>query len=144
MARPGEEDCGPDFQHDDPRYAGLLKNKKKRLLDAGYPPDAIALLDRHGACVAAIERAPDVVNIKVIASDGATTTMEWTPDEERIAIEELKLGKAKRFYRMISARRFACCHEVEAENQPDWDAADEVNAGVVIKCEWKNGKLQCK
>ncbi len=56
MARPGEEDCGPDFQHDDPRYAGLLKNKKKRLLDAGYPPDAIALLDRHGACVAAIER----------------------------------------------------------------------------------------
>ncbi|MBC2663859.1 hypothetical protein H7F50_19300, partial [Novosphingobium flavum] len=62
----------------------------------------------------------------------------------RLAIEELKLGKAKRFYRMISARRFACCHEAEAENQPDWDAADEVNAGVVIKCEWKNGNLQCK
>ena len=53
-------DCGPDTCLKDPSYPQHLSAKKAMLRSAldGFPEDLIALLDRDGRCVMAVDRRP--------------------------------------------------------------------------------------
>jgi hypothetical protein len=57
--------CGPDFCPSDPRYPAKLAAKKASMVNHGYPTDLIALMDKDGACVARVERAPDGFSLKL-------------------------------------------------------------------------------
>ena len=114
--------CGPDFELGDSASTPKLRDKKQKLITDGYPKDAVALLDRDGACVAAIERAPDRISLKVIFSDGRVTTSEWTEDNEEVARSGLlaKPQTVRAYYKLNVERRFACCGEARHDAQPDW------------------------
>lgn len=108
--------CGPDYELGDPHYPSLLAAKKKRLTGNGYPSDAIALLDKDGACVAAINQAQDRISIRTVAPSGNKSTFEWTEDDERNARDDLKSGKIQAYYKFNVPRRFACCQEPKHDN----------------------------
>lgn len=135
--------CAPDYKPDDPAYPPKLAAKKKALLAAGYPADAVALLDRGAKCVAAIDQAPDAISLKIIGADGSKTTIEWTEDDERIANEGLLSGKNTVYYKLNVARRFACCHEAPYNMQPDWNPDHEVNTGQTLRCVKKAAAVSC-
>lgn len=57
--------CGTDFCLNDVRYPTKLSDKKKEMVKAQFPAELIGLMDLDGACVARIERAPDVFTMKL-------------------------------------------------------------------------------
>lgn len=138
-------DCGPDYVLNDPRYPGLLAKKKQALLAHPYPKDAVAMLDRNGACVAAVERAPDVINLQVAFADGKIVTSEWTEGNEEAARNGLLTAPqtVKAYYKLNAARRFACCKEWPHDQRPDWDAALDLNTSLAIRCVKSGGSVSC-
>jgi lambda repressor-like predicted transcriptional regulator len=135
--------CGPDYCLDDPRYPKALLAKKKDLAAKKYPADLIALLDRDGACVAAVSQAPDGFSIKTV-SPTETLTIPWTKDDEAIARNDLAQGKITAYYKFNSAKALACCKEAKAEDRPDWDSDLGLSMKQVIRCTLVGKAIDCQ
>ena len=135
--------CGPDFCLRDPRYQPQLDEKKREMRKAGFPPELIALMDRDGACFARIERAPDGFSIKLVA-DGASRTIPWTADDERIARNDLIAGRLRAYYKFNVSRAFSCCDELRYDQRSDWDDALQLNTGLTIACRKSGSQVTCQ
>jgi hypothetical protein len=136
--------CGPDFCLNDPRYAPKLKAKKDDMRKDGNPDDLIALMDRDGACVARVDRAPTGFSMRVVGNDASKQTFAWSAEEESIAKKNLLAGKIKEYYKFNVAKAFACCEQPRAEERPDWDAAAELNRSLAIHCVKQGSTVSCK
>jgi hypothetical protein len=136
--------CGPDFCLNDSRYPPKITAKKKQMSDKGYPKELIALLDRDGACVAAIDRAPDGFSLKLLKSDGSSSTIVWTPDDDNLAQRELKNGTLKAYYKFNVSRAFSCCGEPKYDQRSDWDPSLELNLKLAVACTMNGGSVGCK
>jgi hypothetical protein len=126
-------DCGPDFYLNDPRFPPKLAAKKARMAKQKFPSELIALLDRDGACVAAVDQGPDGFSMKLVSENGSST-IAWSPDDERIARNDLLSGKIKAFYKFNTSRALACCHQPKFDQRSDWDPLLELNLQLTIKC----------
>lgn len=135
--------CGPDFILGDPRFPPKLAQKKQSILADGYPADAVSRMDKNGACVAAIDRAPDVISLRIVSLSNQMTTMVWSEDDERIAHDDLLAGRIKTYYRFNTSRRFSCCDEAAYDAQPDWNAAHDINRSIVIQCIKVGAGVRC-
>lgn len=124
---------GPDYCTDDPRIPKLLAGKKKLLLKE-YPKRLVSLLDRGVQCVARIEGGPDAFTM-VIVRDGSTTTSLWTADNEVAGKAEIGAGTIKRFWIVHARRAFSCDGQPKYDQQNDYDATDDVNTSLAIKCD---------
>jgi len=135
--------CGPDFCLHDSRYQSLLDEKKRAMRRAGFPPELVTLMDRDGACVARVERAPDGFSIKLV-KDGETRTIAWTPEDERIARNDLMNGNLKAYYKFNVSRAFSCCDEPRYDQRSDWDDSLQLNTGLVITCKKTGDQIICQ
>jgi hypothetical protein len=111
---------------------------------AKYPADLIKLMDLDGACVARVERAPDVFTLKLLQADGSSRTLPWTDFDEKLARNEVLDGKLKSFYKFNVSRAFSCCGEPKYDKRSDWDASLELNLKLVITCSKQGGTVVCK
>lgn len=136
--------CGPDFCQTDSRYPQLLAQKKKAMAAAKYPADLIELMDLDGACVARVERAPDVFTLKLVQPDRSSRTVPWTDFDEKLARSEVSNGKLKSFYKFNVSRAFSCCGEPKYDQRSDWDPSLELNLKLVIACSKQAGTVVCK
>ena len=135
--------CGPDFCLHDPRYQPKLDEKKRQMSNAGYPPELIALMDRDGACVARVERAPDIFSIKLV-KDGESNTIAWTAQDERIARNDLLAGRIRVYYKFNVSRAFSCCDEPRYDRRSDWDDTLQLNTGLAIACKKVGANISCQ
>lgn len=126
--------CGPDYCQDDPRVTTILKNKKASL-SKSYPKDLLALLDRGDQCVARITRSPDIFTIWYVSADGSKGSTPWSSDSLHISKTKLASGELKRFWIVHAQRAFSCCGQPNYDKQKDYDAEDDVNASLAIKCD---------
>jgi|SRR5689334_15960202 len=131
-------DCGPDFCLNDLRYSGKLAAKKAKMAKQAFPAELISLLDRDGACVAAVDQGPDGFSMKLVSSAGSST-IAWTEDDERIARNDILNGKIQAYYKFNSSRALACCGQPKFDQRSDWDASLQLNLKLAIKCS-KNGR----
>jgi hypothetical protein len=136
--------CGPDFCLNDPRYAPKLKTKKDEMRKDGNPDDLITLMDRDGACVARVDRAPSGFSMRVVGNDASKHTFAWSVEEENIAKKNLLAGKIKEYYKFNVAKAFACCEQPNAEARPDWDSTAELNRSLAIRCLKQGSAVSCK
>jgi hypothetical protein len=138
--------CGPDTCLKDPRYLPKLSAKKARLKSApdGFPDDLIALLDRDGHCVMAIDQAPDAFRILLDNADGSLNSVNWTSTDENIARNDLRSGSLKAYYKFNVRKVFSCCGEPKAEDRGDWDSRLSLSRNLAIQCKVDNGKIACK
>ncbi|HTS08452.1 MAG TPA: hypothetical protein VMP68_22975 [Candidatus Eisenbacteria bacterium] len=82
--------CGPDLCLNDPRYAPKVAKKKADLKHLGFPDDLIALQDRDGKCVMAIEQAPDSLWIRLVADNGNdSNSIESNQQDEDLAEKQI-------------------------------------------------------
>lgn len=135
--------CGPDFCLRDPRYPPMLDEKKRNMRRDGFPPELIALMDRDGACVARVERAPDIFSIKLVKA-GENETIAWTPEDERIARNDLMTGNLKAYYKFNVSRAFSCCDEPRYDQRQDWDDSLQLNTGLAIACKKTGTQVTCQ
>jgi hypothetical protein len=126
-------DSGPDYCTDDPRIAGLL-TKKKKDLSKEYPARLVALLDLGVQCVARINQEPSAFGFVFVKPNGDKEAFTWSQDNEDIAKNELKSGVIKRFWIVNSRRAFSCYGQPTYDNQADYNADDDVNTSLAIKC----------
>lgn len=136
--------CGPDYCLNDPRYQAKLTTKKKQMQNAGYPADLIALMDLDGACVARVDRAPDVFTIKLLYADGSSSTIPWTQQDEDLARKEILSGKLNAYYKFNVSRAFKCCGQPNYDQRPDWDSTLDLNRGLAIACTKNGATMQCQ
>ncbi len=136
-------DCGPDFCLGDARYPGKLQAKKAAMTKNGHPPDLVALMDKDGACVARVERAPDGFSIKTIKGN-VMTMSAWSKVKEDDARAKLLAGALDAYYKFNAARVFECCGEKKAEDRPDWDSNAGVSTHQAIKCTKADGQIVCR
>jgi hypothetical protein len=136
--------CGPDFCSTDPRYPQLLAQKKKAMAAAKYPVYLVELMDLDGACVARVERAPDVFTLKLVQPGGSSRTVPWTDFDEKLARSEVLNGKLKSFYKFNVSRAFSCCEEPNYDKRSDWDPSLELNLKLAIACSKQAGTIVCK
>jgi hypothetical protein len=136
--------CGPDFCLNGPNYSNELKARKAAMEKHKYPSDLIALMDLDGACIARVDRAPVTFRIKLVNSDGSSSTIEWTDDDERIARKDLLSGKLKSYYKFNVSRAFKCCGEPSYDKRADWDATLELNLKLAIACSKVGNDVVCK
>ncbi|SCX87731.1 hypothetical protein [Nitrosospira sp. Nsp13] len=139
----GSCSCGPDFCLNDPRYSEKLLHKKSSLKNLGYPDDLVSLLDKDGACVACVERAPDGFSIREVGGDGSMRTSAWSAAAEKAARDALIQGKLRVYYKFNVARRFSCCGERRYDELPDWNATHDVNTDMVITCTLSGSSAIC-
>lgn len=127
-------DCGsgPDFCTDDPRIPGMLADKKKELAKE-YPERLVALVDRGVQCVARITGSPDGFTM-VVVKEGSIDTVTWDQDNEDAGKAEIASGAVKRFWIVNSRRAFSCDGQPSYDQQDDYDAVDDVNTSLAIKC----------
>ncbi|VTZ27857.1 conserved exported hypothetical protein [Methylocella tundrae] len=135
--------CGPDYCLGDPRFPQKLAAKKARLAK-DYPARLVALLDRAGACVAAVDLAPDGFSLMTVAKDGSKLVIAWDIDSERISRAQVADGRALAFYMFNAAHRLACCGETPYDRRPDWDANLGVNTDNAIACKKAGGDVRCQ
>jgi hypothetical protein len=137
--------CGPDYCLNDPRYLAKLAAKKSDMAKAGYPADLIALMDRDGACVARIERAPDGFKMKLVSAEGSKI-IDWTADGEKLARQQLlnPNGTLKAYYKFNVNRAFSCCGEAAHDKRSDWDPALDLNLGLLIACSKQGSAVMCR
>jgi hypothetical protein len=139
----GSCDCGPDWCLRDPRYAAKLAAKKKDMQNNGFPAELIALLDRDGACVAAVEQGPDTFFIKRAKASGFET-LEWNTEREGYAKSDILDGKLDVYYMFNTNHAFSCCGQPKYYERPDWDAAKDLNLGLALVCRKAGNTVQCK
>jgi hypothetical protein len=135
--------CGPDFCPSDPQYPAKLAAKKASMVNHGYPTDLIALMDKDGACVARVERAPDVFTIKMVKPDGSWSTIPWTKQDEVLAKQEVTSGKLREFYEFNVSKAFSCCGDPKFDERSDWDNKLELNLRLAIKCSKSGSSASC-
>ena len=135
--------CGPDYCLGDPRYPAALQAKKQRLRAAGFSADLIALLDRDGNCVAAVEQGPDTFLIKR-KINGAWDTRELNAEREGYARSDLMSGATDAYYKFNTNRALACCEQPRYDQRPDWDANLDLNLSLAIVCRKSGGSVVCK
>ena len=135
--------CGPDFCLNDSRYPPKLAAKKATMAKQGFPAELIALLDRDGACVAAVEQGPDGFSMKLVSKKGSST-IAWTADDESIARNDLLHGKILAFYKFNTSRALACCGQKKYDQRSDWDASLELNLQLAIKCSKQGSTVACQ
>ena len=123
---------GPDYCSDDSRIPGKLA-AKKAALSAEYPPRLVSLLDRGVQCVARIEQSPDGFSLVVVKNDGIDV-LQWDQDNEDATKAELSAGSVKRYWIVNSRHAFSCDGQPSYDKQADYDAADDVNASLALKC----------
>jgi hypothetical protein len=136
--------CGPDYCLNGPNYSNELKAKKAAMESHKYPSDLIALMDLDGACSARVDRAPVTFRIKLVNSDGSSSSIEWTEDDERIARKDLLNGKLKAYYKFNVSRAFKCCGEPSYDKRADWDATLEMNLKLAIACSKVGNDVVCQ
>lgn len=136
--------CGPDFCLNDARYPAKLRAKKQSLLAEGYPTDLVALLDRDGACVARVERAPDGFSIRTVTRDGRLDTRAWTAAAEAAAKAGVSRDELRAFYKFNANRRFACCNEVKYDQRPDWNSGLDLNTNLAVECKKSGADVSCR
>lgn len=100
-------------------------------------------VDRDGACVAAVEQGPDGFSMKFVSENGSST-IAWTPDDERIARKDLLSGKIKAFYKFNTSRALACCGQPKHDQRSDWDPVLELNLQLTIKCSKNASAVVCQ
>ena len=126
--------CGPDFCQNDARIAGLLASKK-RALSASYPASLVGLLDKGEQCVARIQRSPDIFTILLVEPNGDSRTVPWSQDDQRRASDKLRNGQLNRFWIVHGRRAFSCCGQPPFDQMSDYDARDDVNTSLAIRCD---------
>jgi hypothetical protein len=127
--------CGPDFCTNDGRIPALLQQKKARLAAVPYPARLVALLDRGQQCVARIERSPDIFSLVLVEPDDSKLSLPWSKEDEDRAKGQVASGKLKRFWIIHARRAFSCCGQRPYNEMPDYNAEDDVNTSLAIKCE---------
>jgi hypothetical protein len=127
-------DSGPDFCTDDPRIAAALAEKKADLLKE-YPQRLVGLLDRGVQCVARIQQSPDGFSFVIVRGGGDIDVLTWSQDNEDAAKAEIAAGTVDHFWIVNSRRAFSCDGQPPYNEQPDYDADDDVNTSLAIKCE---------
>jgi hypothetical protein len=137
-------DCGPNVCLNDPRYPPKLAKKKADLKSAGYPDDLIALMDRDGHCVMAIDQSPDTFHIMLVKANGDNSSYPWTQHDENLAKQEILDGTIKEYYKLNVKRVFACCKEQKAEERPDWNSDLGLNRNLSIVCSKQGSAVVCK
>lgn len=125
--------AGPDYCTDDPRIPQMLADKKASLAK-DYPARLVALLDRGTQCVARIRQSPDGFTM-VVVKKGAIDTVGWDQDNEDVSKKEIASGDIERFWIVNSRRAFSCEGQPSYDQQPDYNAADDVNTSLAIKCD---------
>lgn len=123
---------GPDFCTDDPRIPVKLA-EKKNALSGDYPKRLLALLDRGVQCVARIEQSPDGFSLLII-KDGGIDVMAWDQSNEDATKKELSAGAVKRYWVVNSRHAFSCDGQPSFDKQADYDATDDVNISLALKC----------
>jgi hypothetical protein len=121
----------------------LLKAKKQRLRAAGFNDDLIALLDRDGACVAAVQNGPDTFFIKRMIG-GGWDTRELNAEREDYARADLLSGTTGAYYKFNTSRAQDCCGQPKFDKRPDWDSSLELNLSLVIICKKSGSKVVCQ
>jgi hypothetical protein len=134
--------CGPDICLNDPRYPKALAAKKVSLAKSGHPADLIALLDRDGACVMRVDRAPTGFTILSV-KDGERSTIAWDADQEAVARKQLLNGTTTAYYKFNVREAFPCCNEPKPQQRPDWDAALELSTSLAVKCVKAGNAVKC-
>ncbi len=134
---------GPDFCTDDSRIPSALVAKKQALKKQGYPDRLVSLIDRGVQCVARIREEPDGFHVIDVGTDGSKNDLSWDADEERIAKGNLTSGASVRYWIVNLRHAFTCDGQKPFNEQPDYDAADDVNANGAIKCELQGGAVSC-
>ncbi len=124
---------GPDFCTDDPRIPAALAAKKASLLKE-YPQRLVSLLDRGVQCIARIERSPTAFTM-VVVKDGSIETLLWDQENENAGKAEIAAGTIKRFWIVHARNAFSCDGQPSYEQQGDYDANDDVNTSLAIKCD---------
>ncbi len=137
-------DCGPDVCLNDPRYPPKVAKKKADLKTAGFPDDLIALLDRDGKCVMAIDQAPDGFRILLVKANGHNNSIPWTKQDEDLAKREILNGTIKEYYKHNVRKALACCKEPKAEDRPDWNSALSLSRDLSIVCTKQGNAVVCK
>ena len=123
---------GPDFCTDDPRIPAALAAKKKEMLK-DFPARLVNLLDRGVQCIARIERSPDIFTM-VVVSGNMIETVPWDATNEKNALKMIDSGDIKRFWIVNARRAFSCDGHPSYDQQPDYDANDDVNTSLALKC----------
>ena len=100
-------------------------------------PDRLVVLFKP-SCVAAASRAPDGFNLLIVGKDDSKLTIAWTPDDERIARQDLASGKVKRYWIFNALHVVPCCTEPAYDKRPDYDAVDDINTGGALLCDAKH------
>ncbi len=137
-------DCGPDVCLNDPRYPPKVAKKKADLRKAGFPDDLVALLDRDGKCVMAIDQSPDAFRLLLVEPNGNNSSISWTQQDEDLARKEILDGRLKEYYKNNVRKVFACCKEPKAEDRNDWDSSLSLSRNLSIRCAKANGNIVCK
>ncbi|MGO7394579.1 hypothetical protein ACCS62_28450 [Rhizobium ruizarguesonis] len=123
---------GPDYCTDDPRIPATLAAKKVAL-SSEYPSRLVSLLDRGVQCVARIEQSPDGFSLVIVKDDGIDV-LQWDQSNEDATKAELSAGTVKRYWIVNSRHAFSCNGQPSYDKQADYDAADDVNASLALKC----------
>lgn len=126
-------DSGPDYCTDDQRIPGLLKEKKDRL-SAEYPKKLVDLIDLGVQCVARIQQSPDGFSILEISKRGDALSLPWAEDTEDVSKSRLKNGEIVRYWLMNTRHAFQCDGEKPYDERADYDASDDINTSLALKC----------
>jgi hypothetical protein len=135
--------CGPDLCLSDSRYPPKLA-KKKADMKGKFPDDLIALLDRDGKCVMAIDQSPDTFRLLLVEKNGDNTSIEWTQDHEDLARKKVLSGDLKAYYKHNVRKVFACCGEPKAEARTDWDSKLGLSRNLSIVCTKQGSAVVCE
>jgi hypothetical protein len=141
--RPDLCDCGPDVCLNDPRYPPKVAKKKSDLKRAGFPDELVALIDRDGKCVMAVDQGPDTFHILLVQSNGDNRTIPWTQHDEDIAKREILDGTIKEYYKNNVRKVFACCKEPKAEQRADWNSDLSLSRDLSIHCSKQGNNVSC-
>jgi hypothetical protein len=135
--------CGPDYCLNDPRFPPKLNAKKQRLRNAGFSADLVALLDRDGACVAAVDNGPDTFFIKT-RIPGGWDTRELNEEREGYAKSDLLSGKTDAYYKFNTNRAQDCCGQPRYNQRDDYDSSLDLNLRLAIVCRKPGSSVSCK
>ncbi len=70
----------------------------------------------------------------VVVSDKLIETVPWDATNESNALKKINSGDIKRFWIVNARRAFSCDGQPSYDKQSDYDANDDVNTSLAIKC----------
>ena len=135
--------CGPDYCLNDPRFPAKLNGKKQRLRNMGFSAELIALLDRDGACVAAVDKGPDTFLIQT-QIPGGWDTRGLNAEQEGYAKSDLLSGKTNAYYKFNTNHAQNCCGQPTYNQRDDYDGGLDLNLRLAIVCRKSGSSVSCK